>query len=107
MHSTLSNVRVSTDLRYKIGTRAIWMLQFGKDGAWHVNLHPVQQQPIEKEAELAKKGAFGSNQIYSLRKVGGRTLAGPTRAELFARWQRRGQGDVKEGATKSTDSKEK
>jgi hypothetical protein len=93
MHSFKNQLRVSTDLRYPMGTKAIWLLDFGKDGAWHINLHPVQQQPVEKEQELQQKGAFGSAELISERKVGDQIIAGRTRAELFARWQRRLRGE--------------
>ncbi len=95
MHSSLSTQRVSTDLRYPIGTRAIWLIQFGRDGDWHINVHPVQMQTVDREEDLRKKGAFGAAELLSLRRVGGRTVRGLPKAELFARWRQREQGDVK------------
>ncbi len=42
--------RVSTDLRYPVGTRAVWFLFLQSDGEFHINCHP-QQCLIPKPGE--------------------------------------------------------
>lgn len=45
MSSIKSRVRVSTDLRYPVGTAGTWLIVLGDDGHFYVNRHPVQLQP--------------------------------------------------------------
>ena len=44
MHSRKDKVAESTDLRYPVGTKALWMLYLGDDGAFRINWRPEQCQ---------------------------------------------------------------
>jgi hypothetical protein len=48
MCSTRNRVRVSTDIRYELGTGGIWLITMAKDGSLHIDQHPVQRQPQDK-----------------------------------------------------------
>lgn len=48
----------SADLRYEVGTKAIWQLFLKKDGRFYINCHPQQRQPLDKKDSLRKAGVF-------------------------------------------------
>lgn len=46
MHSKKDPIRISLDLYYKIGTKALWMLYLEDDGHFYINRRPEQHQPV-------------------------------------------------------------
>ena len=52
------NIGVSTDIRYQVGKKGIWLVYLDSKGNFHIDFHPVQFQPLKKEKELRKKGTF-------------------------------------------------
>jgi hypothetical protein len=49
----------STDLSYKVGTRAVWFLFLQSDGKFYINRHPQQCLPLEKGAKAPAEVALG------------------------------------------------
>ena len=48
MCSSRNRVRVSTDIRYELGTAGIWLIAMANDGSLHIDKHPVQRQPQDR-----------------------------------------------------------
>jgi hypothetical protein len=88
MVSTRNKFTVSTDLRYRIGTAGIWLIDLRPDARLHIDLRPEQRQPVEEEDRLRRRGAFQADLERVVRK-GTAPAARPTKAELLARRQER------------------
>ncbi len=58
MPSASNKTMISTDLRYPVGKRGVWLIVLTKDGSLHIDRNPVQLQPIDDEAKIRKAGNF-------------------------------------------------
>ena len=66
MNSKRDTIATSIDLRYPVGTKALWLLVLREDGHLYLNRHPVQRQPVRaarkvlarlpREVSLTKDG---------------------------------------------------
>jgi hypothetical protein len=76
--------RVSTDLSYPVGTAAIWLIDIRPDAQLHIDLRPEQRQPLAKEGNFLRHGAFKAEVEKVLRIKGAKPRPAPTKAELLA-----------------------
>ena len=81
MCSSKNRVRVSTDIRYELGTGGIWLITMAPDGSFHIDQHPVQRQPQDKP--------FRMRELFSVGKDGN-IIGRYTRTEWL---QRKGSAD--------------
>ncbi len=93
MHSRKDKIRTSNDLRYPVGTKAMWMLYLGEDGAFYINRRPEQCQ---RDEETAKR--------IVLTRMAYATVAGRprpfTREEWIARERERLRKEAEERAAR-------
>jgi len=67
MCSRKDDYHVSLDLRYKLGTKAMWMLYLGDDAKFYINYRPEQKQPVGSEKTIRLAGgavALGGEPVH-------------------------------------------
>ncbi len=75
MHSLKDKIRISLDVRYDVGTKALWMLYLGDDGSFYINYRPEQKQPAGSYGKVrphmaypiaAARGGGVTTQVYTV-----------------------------------------
>ena len=89
MCSSRNRVRVSTDIRYELGTAGIWLLAMANDGSLHIDKHPVQRQPQDRpfvmrevfsvDKHTAMVGRYSRTEWLQHRVSAGKDRADPRR----------------------------
>ena len=85
MHSTTDRTVTSNDLKYPVGTRAIWLIYLAGDGAFYISKRPEQQQSVKAELALDRAGAFQVRAVRRTRPTSAEWAANTKKAEDAAR----------------------
>ena len=79
-----AKIKTSTDLRYPLKDKALWLIVLDANGQFSLNSHPVQRQPLDKDP----KTLLG--ELFNMDKTG-KWIGTHTKAEWIA-WLKANNG---------------